>query len=46
MITAIIISGLIGFSLGVISGVMAYECPEYKCECKCNNSSNKQLLKG
>jgi len=42
MITTIIISVLVGFAIGAISGIAAYECP--KCKCDCDNK--KQLLKG
>ena len=44
MITAIIISGLVGFAVGAISGIAAYDCPE--CKCKCCDDNKKQLLKG
>jgi hypothetical protein len=42
MISAILISLSIGFAVGCISGMLAYECP--KCKCDCDNK--KQLLKG
>jgi len=43
MIATILISLSVGFTLGAISGMLAYECPE--CNCKDDNNS-KQLLKG
>jgi hypothetical protein len=43
MITTIIISVLVGFAIGTISGIAAYECPKCNCNCDCNK---KQLLKG
>lgn len=42
MVSAILISLSIGFALGCISALLAYECP--KCECCKDNK--KQLLKG
>ena len=44
MIAAILISLSVGFTIGVISGIAAYECP--KCKCKDSNNNSKQLLKG
>ncbi len=43
MVSAILISLSVGFAIGVISGIAAYECPKYECNCDCNK---KQLLKG
>jgi hypothetical protein len=44
MAAAILISLSVGFTIGVISGIAAYECP--KCDCKDSNNNSKQLLKG
>jgi hypothetical protein len=42
MVSAILISLSIGFSVGAISGMLAYECPK----CDCCKEDKKQLLKG
>ena len=42
MISAILISLSVGFTVGVISGIAAYECPK----CDCCKENKKQLLKG
>jgi hypothetical protein len=43
IIEIILISLVLGFAIGVITGIVTYECP--KCDCKCNDNK-KQLLKG